>query len=53
MGQKKAAIQRTGGNASLDMNLQDVMDGIEDKLFVIDREYRCLLYTSPSPRDRS
>lgn len=40
MGQKKAAIQRTGGNASLDMNLQDVMDGIEDKLFVIDREYR-------------
>jgi len=40
MGQKKAAIQRTGENASLDMNLQDVMDGIEDKFFVIDREYR-------------
>lgn len=40
MGQKKAGIQRTGKNASLDMNLQDVMDGIEDKLFVIDREYR-------------
>jgi len=40
MGQKKAAIQRTGENASLDMNLQDAMDGIEDKFFVIDREYR-------------
>jgi signal transduction histidine kinase len=40
MGQKKAVIQRTGENASLDMNLQDAMDGIEDKLFVIDREYR-------------
>ena len=40
MGQKKAAIQRTGENASLDMNFQDVMDGIEDKLFVIDSEYR-------------
>jgi signal transduction histidine kinase len=40
MGQKKAAIQRAGGNASLDISLQDVMDGIEDKLFVIDREYR-------------
>ena len=40
MSQKKAAIQRTGENASLDMNLQDMMDGIEDKLFVIDREYR-------------
>jgi len=40
MGQRKAAIQRTGENARLDMNLQDVMEGIEDKLFVIDREYR-------------
>jgi signal transduction histidine kinase len=43
MGQKKAApisSERIEKNASLDMNLQDVMDGIEDKLFVIDREYR-------------
>jgi len=40
MGQKKAAINRTRENASLDMNLQDAIDGIEDKLFVIDREYR-------------
>jgi two-component system NarL family sensor kinase len=40
MNQKKAAIQRADGNASLDMNLQDAIDGIEDKLFVIDKEYR-------------
>ncbi|MFO7997336.1 MAG: GAF domain-containing protein [Dehalococcoidia bacterium] len=40
MGQKKAAIRRAGGNAGLDMPLQDVLDGIEDKLFVIDGEYR-------------
>ena len=32
--------ERTGENAGLDMNLQDVMDGVEDKLFVIDSEYR-------------
>jgi len=40
MGQKKTAIQRAGRNASLDISLQGVMDGIEDKFFVIDREYR-------------
>ena len=40
MGQKKAPIRQAGETASLDMNLQDVVDGIEDKLFVIDREYR-------------
>ena len=40
MSQKKSATQRAGGNASLDISLQDLTDGIEDKLFVIDREYR-------------
>ncbi len=39
MRQKKAATQRASGNASIDINLQGVMDSIEDKLFVIDREY--------------
>jgi signal transduction histidine kinase len=42
MGQKKEApmkSERTGENASLDMNLQDVIDGVEDRLFVIDSEY--------------
>jgi len=40
MGQKKSTIQRAGRNASLDLSLQGVMDGIEDKLFVINKEYR-------------
>jgi len=40
MGQKKSTIQRAGGKASLDLNLQGVMDGIEDKFFVINKEYR-------------
>jgi signal transduction histidine kinase len=40
MGQKKSTIQRAGSNASLDLGLQGVMDGIEDKFFVIDEEYR-------------
>jgi len=39
MGQKKSTIQRTGGNASLDISLQGVMDGVEDKFFVINKEY--------------
>jgi signal transduction histidine kinase len=42
MVQKKAApmkSERTGENASSDMNLQDVIDGVEDRLFVIDSEY--------------
>jgi signal transduction histidine kinase len=40
MGQKKATIQRARGKASLDISLQGVMDGIEDKFFVINEEYR-------------
>jgi signal transduction histidine kinase len=40
MNQKKAATQQSGGNASLNISLQDAMDGIEDKLFIIDTEYR-------------
>jgi len=40
MPEKGTTIQRTGRNAGLDISLQDVMDGIEDKLLVIDREYR-------------
>ncbi len=40
MGQKKAAIQRAGRNASLDLSVQAMMNGIEDKLFIIDKEYR-------------
>jgi signal transduction histidine kinase len=40
MRQKKATTQRASGNANIDVSLQGVMDGIEDKLFIIDREYR-------------
>jgi len=40
MGQEKSTIQRAGRNASLDLSLQGVMDGIEDKLFIINKEYR-------------
>lgn len=39
MVQKKSTIQRTEGNVSLDISLQGVMDGIEDKLFVINKDY--------------
>jgi signal transduction histidine kinase len=39
MGKKKRATQRSGGG-TLDMNFQSVADAIEDKLFVIDGEYR-------------
>jgi signal transduction histidine kinase len=40
MGQKKSTIRGTGKNASLDISLQGVIDGIEDKFFIIDEEYR-------------
>jgi len=51
VGQKKAASQRAGGNASLDTSLQGVVDGIEDKLFVIDREYR-VVFANLAMRDK-
>jgi signal transduction histidine kinase len=40
MRQKNAATQRASGNARIDLSLQGVIDGIEDKFFVIDGEYR-------------
>jgi len=40
MGRKKATLPRTAGNEGLDMSLQDVVDGVEDELLVIDSEYR-------------
>ena len=40
MGQKKSTVSRAKRNAALDVSLQGVMDGIEDKLFIIDKEYR-------------
>ena len=40
MRQKKEATQRASGNISIDISLQGVIDGMEDKLFIIDRRYR-------------
>lgn len=37
---RKTAIHRPPGLAGIDIGLQDVMDGIEDRLLVIDSEYR-------------
>ena len=42
MGSKKAASQGARGSAGLDINLQGVVDGVEDKFFVIDGEYRVI-----------
>ena len=40
MGKKKAPAQPTGGNESSDLSLQAALDGIEDRLFIIDGAYR-------------
>ena len=37
---RKTAIHRTAGLAGIDISLQDVTDGIEDKLLIVDSEYR-------------
>jgi len=43
---KRVVIQQADRNAGLDISLQDVMDGVEDKLLVIDREYRVVFANS-------
>jgi len=40
MAKQKANTQRAARNEALDIRLQDVADGLEDGLFIIDREYR-------------
>ena len=40
MRRKETAIQRVARNAGLDITLQDIVDGVEDELLVIDKEYR-------------
>jgi signal transduction histidine kinase len=42
MGQKKSIVRRTEKNVDSDISLQGVIDGIEDKLFIIDKEYRVI-----------
>ena len=40
MRRKKTATQRVARNAGLDISLQDIVDGLEDELLVIDSDYR-------------
>ncbi len=40
MGRKQSKVQPAKDNADLNPGLQGVIDGIEDKLFIIDEEYR-------------
>ncbi len=37
---KEPAIYRTTGPAGFDLSLQDIMEGLEDELLVVDSEYR-------------
>jgi signal transduction histidine kinase len=46
MGRKESAVQRAKENTNLNPGLQSVIDGIEDKLFVIDTEYHVGLANS-------
>ena len=39
MQRKDEALQQVARNADLDIKLQDIVDGIEDELLVIDRAY--------------
>ena len=40
MGRQNRAIQRGASSAGLDIAMQDLVDGVEDQLLVIDSEYR-------------
>jgi len=40
MRRKDTAVRRKGGSIGLDIALQDLVDGVEDELLVIDSEYR-------------
>jgi len=51
MRKAESAIQRAARNAGLDINLQEIVDGIEDELLVIDREYR-VTFANSVVRDR-
>lgn len=42
MVRRKVAAQQITSNEGLDISLQDVVDGVEDELLVVDREYRLI-----------
>ncbi|MCL0088811.1 GAF domain-containing protein [Dehalococcoidia bacterium] len=49
--QKKTASRRAARDASLELSLQDVLDGLEDELLIIDSEYR-VVFANSSARSR-
>ena len=51
MRKHKENIQQAARNAGLDMNLQNIIDGIEDEFLVIDRGYR-IKFANAVVRDR-
>lgn len=42
MGKKDKAVQRTKKNAGLDITFQEIVDGLEDEILVIDSKYRVM-----------
>ena len=51
MSRKERAIQQDAKNAVLDITLQDIVDGVEDELLVIDSQYR-VRFANSAVRDR-
>ena len=51
MRKKETATQQAAGNAGSDITLQDIVDGVEDELLVIDSEYR-VRFANSAARDR-
>ena len=51
MPRKGTAVQRAAGDLGLDITLQNIVDGVEDELLVIDSEYR-VRFANSAVRDR-
>ena len=49
--QKKTGSRLAATDASLDLSLQDVLDGLEDDLLIIDSEYR-VMFANSAARSR-
>jgi len=50
MSQKETEIQQTSLNTEPDISLQDILNGVEDELIVIDRDYRIKFANSAAQR---
>ncbi len=51
MGRERAGDRASGGEATSDINFPDILDGLEDRLFIIDGEYR-LVFANAAMRQR-